>query len=452
MKTKFSYYASVAWIALLAVVGIAILAIAPKGKLQSESENRYLQELPTPSLETIANGEFTGDFEKFLADKFFARDSIISFAADLKALFSVLDYSDLLEFGAGAEDSFVDETLTAQQPQDTTAPGSADSTDTASDTPAPEDTGEALTPDGSSYPYELTIWGEAADGSRSTFLRCLRPDVATTAEIVNRFARTLPEGGRVYYLNVLQAWYANQYISSRGQNSGWYTDIPGYMQTQVEDNVQVLSITEVMQQPIEAGEYVYFRTDTHWTPLGAHYAYSALISQQGIEPIPYEAYQFEAIDGFLGVYYNQYRTEAMRKQADRLDLVTPLVPVEYYRCTGREAWEQYPLIDRSKGVAHGVYLGGNGSGLSSLRSQAGTGRRALVVMDSFGLIPSIYLSAHYDELYLIDPRFYSEKTVGCSASEFIKQKNIEDIYFIVSDINGHGKDFTTIYTDMIIRG
>ncbi len=449
MRSKFSYYMSVLWIAVMLAVGIAILVIAPKGKLQSETEKRYLQELPTPSLETIASGEFTEDFESFMSDKFFERDRIIRFASEVESLFSIVDFDDILEYGEGAQDSFVDENLKEEDlssgVEDENEESIVGEDSIEADKTEQE---EALSGE---FPYMLSIWAEENNGERKRLFEVSQKDVNKTVDIVNRLNDIVPEDGRIYYLSVLQALTANRYIRNLSTYAKWDNNIDAYMRTKVKEKVNVLSITELLQEPIRNGEYVYFRTDTHWTPQGAYYAYREIISSQGIEPVPYEAYTFDSLDNFLGTYYDLYQQSAMKNNADRLDIINPLIPVKYYVYTGKDEYREIPVTDRTKGIKHEIYLGGNIRGLTVLRSEAGTGRKALMLKDSFGLIPSVYLSAHYDEIYIIDPRFYNSKQVESSVKQLIQEKGIEDVLIFVSDINGHGKDFTNIYMNRLLK-
>lgn len=450
MKGKFSFNISVLWLVIMFIFGLAILLIAPKGELLSETENRMLTALPEANAETFLSGEFSEDFELFLTDKFFGRDSIVNLASECRGLFSILDFDDMLEFVDGVEDTFVDETLVSSD--DDSVPNSENALPDNTNENSIEDKPVEGTNDpaeSTSFPSTLRYKMYKANGDSITIYSLSKEDVKESAEIVNRFAELVPDGN-VFYLNVLQAWNVNKYAGKTKTYTSWDNNVDIYMQSVVNDNVTVFSFTEIFDEPIRNGEYVFFRTDTHWTPLGAHYAYSTIISHQGIEPIPYNAYETTSFDNFLGSYYNMYKTAALKNNADRLDVLSPVIPVKYYKLTAKDTYKEVPLIDYNKGVEHGIYLGGNLGPLTVLRSEAGTGRKALLIKDSFGLIPSIYFSAHYDEFYLIDSRFFKKATVGYSVPQLIKEYCIDDIYFIVSDINGHGRDFTTLYTDRLV--
>ena len=221
MKNRFSRFVSIFWVAVMLTVGLAVLTIAPKGKLQSDTENRYLQEFPALSFESLSSGEFSEGFERFMSDKFFGRDSIILLASEIESGFSILDFDDLLEFGDGVEDTFVDENMPAE---DETAPPEDTLTVEDSDAESPEDDRPEDSAEPGSFYGNLSIWAEKADGSRTNLYTASKSSVDMSAEIVNRFADTVPEGN-VYYLSVLQAWHANKYIRSSDAYTGWNSNV-----------------------------------------------------------------------------------------------------------------------------------------------------------------------------------------------------------------------------------
>lgn len=61
-----------------------------------------------------------------------------------------------------------------------------------------------------------------------------------------------------------------------------------------------------MKTRFDAGEYVYYKTDHHWTTLGAYYAYCAVMEQYGLEPYPLESFTREQVsDSFYGTTYSK---------------------------------------------------------------------------------------------------------------------------------------------------
>ena len=55
-------------------------------------------------------------------------------------------------------------------------------------------------------------------------------------------------------------------------------------------------------------EYLYYRTDHHWTSLGAYYAYSQLCEALGLTPFDPAAHTALTRDGFYGTHYSKART------------------------------------------------------------------------------------------------------------------------------------------------
>ena len=56
------------------------------------------------------------------------------------------------------------------------------------------------------------------------------------------------------------------------------------------------------------GEYLYYRTDHHWTSLGAYYAYQQLCDALGLTPFDTAAHTALTADRFYGTHYSKART------------------------------------------------------------------------------------------------------------------------------------------------
>ena len=67
------------WCVLFAagLVGMAVWSVLSPDRKQSDSENRLLQQLPTFSLSSVADGSYMADLERYLTDQFPARDWLV---------------------------------------------------------------------------------------------------------------------------------------------------------------------------------------------------------------------------------------------------------------------------------------------------------------------------------------------------------------------------------------
>lgn len=163
-----------------------------------------------------------------------------------------------------------------------------------------------------------------------------------------------------------------------------------------------LTATEILKTKAESGEYVFYKTDHHWTTLGAYYAYRELGNSLGYTPYPLSDFEAETVsDSFFGTSYSASlfpvatpdKINAMRYDGDGKITVSDV-------STGKKSW----LYDTSalKGSSqYDFFLGGN---KAHLRIESGGKPRLAVIKDSFAnsLIP--FLARHYD-IDLIDPRY-----------------------------------------------
>jgi len=155
-------------------------------------------------------------------------------------------------------------------------------------------------------------------------------------------------------------------------------------------------------------EYIYYRTDHHWTSLGAYYAYDELCSQLGLEPFDISAHSAAEVSGFYGTHYSKART--YNAKADTLTYYDLPNALTIYKVTGAgqpTEGETTGLYDKSKLEVYDKYamfLHGN-NGLSRIDGD-GEGS-ILVIKDSFANSFAPYLTANYAEIDIVDFRNYN---------------------------------------------
>ena len=155
-------------------------------------------------------------------------------------------------------------------------------------------------------------------------------------------------------------------------------------------------------------EYIYYRTDHHWTTLGAWYAYSQLCDLLGLTPFDLSSHQAVEVENFYGTFYSRART--WNAQPDTLTYYDLDNPLTIYTVTGPgmpEAGQTTGLYDLDKLDVYDKYaafLHGN-NGLSRVEGD-GEGR-ILVIKDSYAnsLVP--FLTANYAQIDVVDLRNYN---------------------------------------------
>lgn len=158
-----------------------------------------------------------------------------------------------------------------------------------------------------------------------------------------------------------------------------------------------------------SGEYIFYRTDHHWTSEGAYLAYEQFARQNGLPLFVRDPAAERQVPDFYGTNYSKARTwNAVPDSITYYDLPNILTIYQVER-NGTETVGEGPLYnieDFSKRDKYKAFLRGN-NGYSVLQGD-GTGS-ILVIKDSYAnaLIP--YLTADYATIGIVDYRYLNER-------------------------------------------
>ena len=150
-------------------------------------------------------------------------------------------------------------------------------------------------------------------------------------------------------------------------------------------------------------EQLYYRCDHHWTTAAAGYAYGAIITSMGYEPGDITKYTKHVADDFRGTHFAKYK-----------GLFTVADCMEYYDVPVDELvlpdGVKYDLVDTDKLSGfdkYGAFMYGN-FGKCRIKADKGSGRNLIIFKDSYAncLIP--YLVMNYDNITVIDLRYFGE--------------------------------------------
>ena len=176
---------------------------------------------------------------------------------------------------------------------------------------------------------------------------------------------------------------------------------------------------------LSARGQAYYRTDHHWTTDGAWAAYLELARTAGLsgERTPYE--RVLLTEGFSGTL-----TASSGFRMDETDAIwayLPLEAIDYvvsYESEGRRSASVYRAENLEARDKYTVFLDGNHP-LIRIETDADSERRALVVKDSYAncLIP--FLIPDFQNLTIVDPRYYTE-----DLETQIEADEITDLIFV----------------------
>lgn len=174
-------------------------------------------------------------------------------------------------------------------------------------------------------------------------------------------------------------------------------------------------------------EYLYFRSDHHWTALGAYYAYAKFARSVGFEPTPIENMEPIAIaQKYHGSMYTYTKDERVKEFTD---VVTGYTPTKEHTMTIHRSngdvntYNSCILNKYIKG--YGAFIGGDNPYTVIKVPDNPQNLTALVFKDSFGTAFVPFLCEHYGTVIVIDPRY-----ADFNLCEMFADYNITDIIFM----------------------
>ncbi len=432
MRRKLSFLVTLWWVILCGVIGICMLLFANRTPALSEQENRTLSGMPRFSWEAMKNGEISESFESFLTDQFFLRSAVVDGANTVKHLFSALTVDELLN--VDGEEVFVPDNQVAKEPE--AVASAEEATQTAEQEPTQQtQTNAPAVAAGDS----ASIWLNHKDGSKTALFTYDKTDLEKAASVLNRYAALLPVGGKLHVMLAPRAQTANKLALHLDSESGWTSEVEASLQSLVSKNVVVHSAYDILQNDMLGGDYLYFRTDHHWTARGAYLIADSMLKSDGYQTVPLADYKEKTIEGYLGSIYLHGRNAKLKELVDTIEVFYPLLPAQSFRVSNAYKKNELPVIDETQ-TNYLVFLGGTVGPYRVLDGGYHTGRTMLMVCDSFGNSIAPFFLPYYDDVYMVDFRdeYYTRDEARGSVKDYVRRLGIDDIYIVLSESNGVG--------------
>lgn len=180
--------------------------------------------------------------------------------------------------------------------------------------------------------------------------------------------------------------------------------------TAQDPNIKTVSIFDTLKA--HANEYLYFRTDHHWTQLGAYYGYVEFCKARGFEPVALDQFDRADYTGYLGSFYTATNSAALAANPDTVEAYIPRADVNLsFTQTDGQTVESWPLIadgeqydTTSKYIA---YCAGDQPYEEIVNNDMAEGPSIVVVKESFGNCFLPFLVNHYKNVYVVDYRSYT---------------------------------------------
>ncbi len=198
--------------------------------------------------------------------------------------------------------------------------------------------------------------------------------------------------------------------------------------TGMNPDVKTVSIFDALK--LHNNEYIYFRTDHHWTQLGAYYAYVEFCKAKGIEPVALDQFEKKEYPGFLGSFYSDEINDDMENDPDTVEAYLPKANTSMYVLQqDGEALEDWPVIqdgtDYSEENKYLIFCAGDQPYEEITNSDLSDGSSCVVVKESFGNAFIPFLVNHYQTIYVVDYRYYQG-----NIAQLVKDKGAKDLILV----------------------
>lgn len=349
------------------LAGIAAASFFLPDRVFSEVENRELQAMPQATIAGIADGSFGKSFEIYAQDQFPSRDLWMQVKTGFDRLIGRYDNGNVY-FGSEGW-LFPKEEIKQEKLE-------------------------------KNIRY-INTYAERYAGEEIDFSLLIAPTSATVMQryLKNDVIKVLPDEKAA--------------IEDLNQNS----------------NIPLCDVTQALSE--HDGEYIYYRTDHHWTTLGAYYAYGEWIENYaGQKAVALEMFPKEQVaDDFLGTTYSKAPLPLIKPdRIDRFDHPSgDNVTMTIADARLNEQFTQASLYNDTyldKKDQYSYFLSGNNP-VTVIKSEANTGRRLLMFKDSYGNCFVPFLTSHFDDIVVIDMRYYRN-----TPQELMAQYEITDVLFL----------------------
>ena len=409
----------------------------------SYAEKRELAKFPKFTLSGLADGSYFGEITTWFSDTFPGRETwleVADYTASLHGYSSISFGSDFVVSEPNQSDSSGDSSN--QVPTRPATEPTQDTTSTEDTTPT-EDTEPTEDPTQPTEP-EDPGWGGVDAGGDAEIALGAAIQIGDTA--FNQLGFSQMQSDRyVQTLNTLAEKLADRDIrviscpfpTAVGVlvereylemlNCAPQDDILNYLHSGMTEKVTTVDTFSNLVS--HNSEYIYFRTDHHWTALGAYYVYESLCRTLDMEPVPLDQFQALEQGDFRGTLYGKVQWPQKLKQ----DTVTAYVPQgditvkAFYN--NNSGFVEKPLIaDMTHRTIHETYLtflGGDCALMEITNESIPDAPSCVVIKDSYGNCFVPYLTQHYHKVYAIDYREYYEMNL----QTFVDYFDIQDVIF-----------------------
>lgn len=357
---------------VLILAGTGIEIFATKDRSFSENENRYLEERPQISLSNIENTDFQKSLENFISDQIPEREKLITLRSVAKELTGIKD----IEGAYIGKDGYYLEKITN------------------------EDVSEEQLKN--NIRYINTFFNKNKE---------LKSYVMLIPGSGNILTDKLPKYADVYDYNYYEKIAEKEFTNN------------------ADNNTQIVNTYDALKKLSK--DYIYYKTDHHWTTKGAFIAYNEFCKAAGIESEPYENLEMKNVtDKFYGTLYSKVLDK--KKKGDSIEIAEN-IPQCNVMINGKKS-EIYHIDKLKEKDKYKVFFGGNYGVVSIENNEANNDKNLLIIKDSYANSFTPFLLKDYNTITIVDYRYFSG-----NLQSIVESNNITDV-LVLYEMSNFMKD------------
>lgn len=400
----------------LLLLGFLISLIIPLRPKFSEKEKRNLASFPSFSFSSLADGSFFRGIDSWFSDTFPFREAMISANEKLENL---RGFGDKIY---GLNNDVVNNSVPSaeEKPSENASETTSESTTAEEKEPTvPDRLGEVT-----QKLSNVVVVGDAGYEYCS-----FNKEVADEyASLVNRTAQKLSGKANVYVMlvptsiDITLSDSVRKGINTSDQKAGME-----YIYSALSPSVKQVNIYKPLR--MHRDEYIYYRTDHHWTALGAYYAYEEFANVKGVKANSLSKFEKKSFGEFLGSFYTNTNNSSMKKNPDELVAYMPpyKTTLRFTQTDGTVVdWflvndvSSYPVSQK-----YSAFTAGDNPYTVIENTSREKGKSCVIVKESFGNAVIPYIAGHYKTVYVVDYRYYKKGFVTLA-----EEVGASDVIFI----------------------
>ncbi|MCM1166579.1 MAG: DHHW family protein [Lachnospiraceae bacterium] len=246
--------------------------------------------------------------------------------------------------------------------------------------------------------------GYLIEAHKSLNARQLTANVAAVKRLSDELA------GQGITLRVMLVPTADQVLTDKLPAFAPCADQSAVIEYAAKQGLNVVDVTDMLRA--HKDEYIYYKTDHHWTSLGAYYAYAEWLRSKGGEVSPLSEWNAETLcDNFRGTTY--FKVNYPFAPYDEITAYYKSAHAVSYNNGSYSADSVYERKFLNGSDQYAVFLNSN----QAQTVISGTGKgRLLIIKDSYANTFAQFPAEDYEQTHLIDPRFF-RGNIGDYAAE-----------------------------------